>query len=109
MDLIRIILSQNLIELRKARGLTQVELANMIQVTHSTYNTWENGAWPSSAGLEKLAAFYGVRSSRFFYDPTLDLAGNPPATIISYDDKLKQLDEHTRDHLQSLIDGLLKK
>lgn len=46
-------------------------------VNQSTYGRWENGDWIGSESLEKiekLAAYYEVPSSRFFYDPGLDKA-----------------------------------
>lgn len=78
MELLREVLTRNLKDLRKEKGLTQVELCNSIGVTHSTYNQWEKGTvWPGSANLEALAAYYGVRSTRLFFDPDIDsLPGN---------------------------------
>ena len=73
MHYIRVILGQNLLALRKQRGFTQADLASALQTTTPTYNRWESGnSWPDAESLEKLAAFYGVSSSRFFYDPSLD-------------------------------------
>ena len=73
MDLIREILVKNLLDLRKSRGLSQTDIASKIGITSQTYNRWEGGLnWPDTASLEKLADYYGIRSSRFFYDPELD-------------------------------------
>lgn len=75
MEYIREILGANLLALRKSKDLKQVELANLIGVTPASYNRWENGGnWPDPESLEKLATFYNVPSSRFFYDPGLDKA-----------------------------------
>lgn len=69
MELIKEVLGKNLISLRKQRGLSQVELANALNIASSTYNQWEKGsAWPSSANLEMLASYYGIRSTALFLE-----------------------------------------
>lgn len=73
MEFIREILARNLLLLRKERGVTQGQLASALNTTAASYSRWENAAaWPDPESLEKLASFYGVRSSRFFYDQDLD-------------------------------------
>jgi transcriptional regulator with XRE-family HTH domain len=48
-------------ELRRAAGLTQLELANRLQVTPSTVYKWERGAnEPSATNLRDLARALGV-------------------------------------------------
>lgn len=74
MELIKAILSRNLEDLKVSRHLNNKQVAEAIGVHHSTYGRWENGTgWIDSDSLEKLAAFYGVRSSRFFLDPELEM------------------------------------
>ena len=74
MEYIRLILSKNLLQLRKASGETQSSLALKLETTPATYNRWENGtSWPDANSLEKLALIYGIRSSRFFHDIDLNL------------------------------------
>lgn len=72
MEFIRSLLYKNLQDLRKERGLTQKTVADAIGVSQSSYGRWEAGEWISPESIEKLAQFYGVRSSRFFYDPDLN-------------------------------------
>lgn len=43
----------NIKKLRKQLGLTQVEMAKLLDVTQATISAWENGACPSA--IEKLA------------------------------------------------------
>jgi phosphoribosylformylglycinamidine cyclo-ligase len=48
-------------ELRKAAGLTQLELSNRLGVTPSTVYKWERGAnEPSATNLRDLARALGV-------------------------------------------------
>lgn len=45
---------------RRARGLTQVELAEAIGVHQNTVQRWENGAMPRPGQLVRIAATLGV-------------------------------------------------
>ena len=45
---------------RKEKGITQIELANLIGVTQANISAWENGiAFPTSDKLPKLAKIFG--------------------------------------------------
>ncbi len=56
------ILITNLITLRKARGLTQIELGERVSYSDKTISKWENGdSCPNIEALYRLAEFYGVR------------------------------------------------
>ena len=51
----------NLKALRKAKGLTQVELARFLGISQNNYSYWENGKVKiDNDSLKKLADFYGV-------------------------------------------------
>lgn len=50
-------------DLRKERGLTQIELANILDVDQTTISKWELGkALPETNMLIKLSEFYDVSS-----------------------------------------------
>lgn len=54
-------LVNNLIALRKARGLTQIELGEKINYSDKTISKWENGdSCPNVEAVYKVARFYGV-------------------------------------------------
>jgi transcriptional regulator with XRE-family HTH domain len=54
-------LSDTLRYLRKSRGLTQVQLADALNVSQSTVASWENGSRrPDLDILPQIAKFYGV-------------------------------------------------
>lgn len=65
------ILAKNLRELRGGRN--QSEVASAIGVSQSTYSRWEKGLqWIEDPdNLEKLAIYYAIPSTSFFYDPLL--------------------------------------
>ena len=55
------ILINNLIALRKARGLTQIELGEHVSYSDKTISKWENGdTCPGIEAIHRLAAFYEV-------------------------------------------------
>ncbi len=58
---IEMMISQNLIELRKNRGLKQSDLSEKIGYSDKTISRWENGtSVPDITTLVKLAEFYDV-------------------------------------------------
>ena len=61
MDDLRNIIGKNLSELRKRRGLTQLELAEKFNYTDRAVSKWENGdTLPDVEVLFNLCEFYGV-------------------------------------------------
>lgn len=64
-------------EARKAKGLTQVEVARVIGISQNGYSDWETGKNKvDNASLNKLAALYNVS-----VDYLLGNTGNPAATL----------------------------
>lgn len=54
-------LTDKLISLRKENGLTQLELAEKMDVSRQTISRWESGeVFPSSDNLRRLGELYGV-------------------------------------------------
>lgn len=54
-------LDENIKQLRKAKGLSQEELAIKLNVVRQTVSKWENGASdPSTTNLMALAKLFGV-------------------------------------------------
>lgn len=61
---IKEIISQNLISLRKERGLTQNELAEKLAYSDNMVSRWERGEiTPSIETLQKISEFYNVSLS----------------------------------------------
>lgn len=58
---IKLIIAHNLAELRKARGLTQSELAERFNYSDKSISKWEHGdTMPDIEVLKQLCDFYGV-------------------------------------------------
>ncbi len=61
------IFSQNLRCLRKQRGLTQAQLAELLNVTVITVQGWENlRSWPKANHIDKIAELFKICSSQLF-------------------------------------------
>ena len=61
MDDLKIIIGKNLSSLRKARKLTQLELAEKLNYSDKAVSKWEQGATtPDIETLKQLCDFYGV-------------------------------------------------
>ena len=61
MDDLKIIIGKNLSSLRKARKLTQLELAEKLNYSDKAVSKWEKGATtPDIETLKQLCDFYGV-------------------------------------------------
>ena len=64
-------ISQNIKRLRKQAGMTQVELAEKLDVARSTITQWETG-WssPRMGMVQKLAGVFGGTSAEMLAEPT---------------------------------------
>lgn len=72
MEELKVILSKNLLELRKAKGLTQLELANKLNYSDKSISKWEHGdAVPDIEVLHRIALFYGVTVDYLISDNSL--------------------------------------
>ena len=86
---------EKLQELRKKRGLTQEELAQILFVSRTAVSKWESGrGYPNIDSLKTIATFFGV---------TVDalLSGEELLTIAEEDNKQRE------NHLCELVFGLL--
>lgn len=67
---IKTTVKENLIRLRHANGLTQIELAGKINYSDKAISRWETGeVTPDIETLDALAALYGVPVTTFFLTP----------------------------------------
>lgn len=67
---IKTTVKENLIRLRHANGLTQIELAGKINYSDKAISRWETGeVTPDIETLDALAALYGVPVTHFFLTP----------------------------------------
>lgn len=70
------ILSENLKKLRKAHGLTQQQLANILKQKRSTYAYYENGVTPNPDTILKLAKIFDVSTHELVYGFMDEPSGN---------------------------------
>ena len=86
---------ETLQELRKRKGLTQEELAQVLYVSRTAISKWESGrGYPNIESLKAIARFYGV---------TVD-------ELLSGEELLSLAEEDTRqkeNHVRDLVFGLL--
>jgi hypothetical protein len=60
-------LKNKLEKIRKDRGITQEELANILEVSRQTVNSLENGRYnPSIVLAFKIAKFFGLQIEEIF-------------------------------------------
>lgn len=87
---------EKLQELRKNRGLTQEELAEVLCVSRTAISKWESGrGYPNIDSLKAIAKFFGV---------TIDelLSGDELLTIAEEDTRQKE--KHFRDFVYGMLD-----
>ena len=86
---------EKLQELRKQKGLTQEELAEVLYVSRAAISKWESGrGYPSIDSLKGIAKFFGV---------TVDalLSGEELLTVAEEEGK------HKERHIRNMVVGLL--
>ena len=88
--------NEKLQELRKKKGLTQEELAQMLFVSRTAVSKWESGrGYPNIESLKAIAKLYNVSIDEL-------LSGDELLTIAEEDTKAKE--DHSRDLLFGLLD-----
>lgn len=87
-----IILAAKLSELRRAKGITQEQVASSLNVSNKTISKWENGSsTPELSMLAALAKYYGVTT-----DTLLDLEDGTRDTKRVIMDEFSGLDRDGR-------------
>lgn len=87
--------NEKLQELRKQKGITQEELAQLLYVSRTAISKWESGrGYPNIDSLKAIAKFFSI---------TIDelLSGDELLTIAEADTRQKEM------HLRDLVFGLL--
>ena len=69
-------LEEKLVSLRKQKGLTQMDLAEQLNVSRQAISRWEVGAAvPSTDNLKVLGELYGVPVDYLLNDDTTEAIG----------------------------------
>lgn len=72
----------NLKKLRKAKGITQEQLAEQLNVTRQAVSSWENGInQPDVETLTRLAEYFGVTVEELIYGKKEGQAGRSASVI----------------------------
>ena len=88
--------NEKLLELRKQKGLTQEELAEILFVSRTAVSKWESGrGMPSIESLKAISKFFAVTLD--------DLLSSEELLVIAEDDH-KQKEMHIRDLIYGLLD-----
>jgi transcriptional regulator with XRE-family HTH domain len=94
-------------ELRKKRGLTQVQLARYMNVADSTLSYWERGEFdPDRESLIKLADYFGVSVDFLLGRTDRPQGGSPPELteddilFALYDGKVENLPDGAYDDIK---------
>ena len=88
--------NEKLQELRKQKGLTQEELAEILFVSRTAVSKWESGrGMPSIESLKAISKFFAVSLD--------DLLSSEELLVIAEDDH-KQKEMHIRDMIYGLLD-----
>ena len=103
----------NLKNLRKAKGLTQKEVAQFIGISQNNYSYWENGKVKiDNASLQKLADFFGVSIDNLLgREVKTNLTTQPNPTLIvpeKYRDVLIACNDGAEDLTQEDIDAIVR-
>ena len=88
--------NEKLQELRKKKGLTQEELAEILFVSRTAVSKWESGrGYPNIESLKAISAFFGITIDKL-------LSGAELLSIAEEDNKQKE--SHIRDIVFGLLD-----
>lgn len=88
--------NEKLQELRKQKGLTQEELAQVLYVSRTAISKWESGrGYPNIESLKAISKYFGVSLD--------ELLSSDEILTIAEDDN-KQKEKHLRDVVYGLLD-----
>lgn len=98
--------SKKLKELRLKANLTQVQIAQELDITQQSYQKWESGkSKPNLNTLEMFSDFFGVSIEEILSDGTIRIESILNADKISYKNQL--LSDETVDLIKKTIKDIL--
>ncbi len=97
--------AENLKNLRKSKGLTQVQFAQIFQISSGTIAMWETGKrMPDTETLKRIAKYFDV-SLDYLLDAPAD---ETPEEIIILNRNAKKLSQEQQKTLIDVVRGMLK-
>lgn len=99
--------SQVIKNLRKEKGLTQQELANIVGITATGVSYWESGnAVPNTETLNKLANYFGVTVNFLLgVKDKIEMEDNSRTAILFR--KAEQVDPKEKEKLLDILDSTI--
>ena len=99
--------SQVIKKLRKEKGLTQQELANIVGITATGVSYWESGnAVPNTETLNKLANYFGVTVNFLLgVKYKIEMEDNSRTAILFR--KAEQVDPKEKEKLLDILDSTI--
>ncbi|KRM63082.1 hypothetical protein FC14_GL001068 [Ligilactobacillus agilis DSM 20509] len=105
-------IGQTVRNLRKQKRISQTELAKILHVSQQTITAWETGkAEPSSSAVSNLADYFNVTTDYLLGRPEKQTESRQQTISEAIDTAMandgKELDQHDKDVIKSLIEAYL--
>ena len=102
--------SKRLIELRNARGLTQEQLANELNLSTGTIAYYEaKVSNPQTSSLQMMADFFGVKIDYFLEDVSTKKSKSGPLSKLELKiEEVKKLSTHQQKLACEMLDMLIR-
>lgn len=100
----RSIFSQQLCALRKEKGITQEELANVLGVSPQAVSKWENGSYPDGDLLPRLADYFNVTIDYLYGRGERQLSVEQEIVASLQTISAKDSDEYSRKFTEKIMD-----
>lgn len=99
--------SQVIKKIRKEKGLTQQELANIVGITATGVSYWESGnAVPNTRTLNKIANYFGVTVNFLLgIKDKIEMEDNSRTTILFR--KIEQVTPKEKEKLLDILDNII--
>lgn len=95
--------SDNIVRMRKEKGLTQVGFANSLHVTQSAVSHWESGrSIPDAIQMRRIAEFFGVTVD----DLMMDIPRAPVEAVKAAPAPAPKVDIMARSSIPNYLDKL---
>jgi transcriptional regulator with XRE-family HTH domain len=103
-------IGDNIKEVRKAKGMSQKQIALSIGIDQAQYSRIESGkVEPTISSLEKIATALGVELSAFFSSQTALEVSMEDKSLIEKAKLLDELDDEEKNSIFNIIEGLISK
>lgn len=100
------VLEEKLTYLRKEKGLSQLQLADKMEVSRQAVSSWESGATvPSSGNLKRLSDLYDV-SLDYLFDDNVDISDAKNDSVVTSEAEHAQAQSQKKDYNKVIVGAL---